>query len=112
MNSRPVHRLPVCLNPVRTVVPTTLEVLVEASRWPRAEAQATLPQSISPHGATVMIALPIGFFQFPSIGARGCACTADGATKAKMMESARIRPCCGVGVNGAWPANENRGFSG
>jgi hypothetical protein len=63
MNSVPDHLLPVRFRPVRTVVPTTLEVLAEASRRPRSDAQATVPQSAALQGATAMMALPIGFFQ-------------------------------------------------
>lgn len=56
---------------VRTVVPTTLEVVFATSRFPRADAQTTLPQSAFPQGPRSMIALPMGFFHRPSIGACG-----------------------------------------
>jgi hypothetical protein len=71
MNRLPVHRFRAGRKPVRTVVPTTWDVLFDASRRPRADAHTTFPQSVPPQGAISMIALPIGFFQRPSIAARG-----------------------------------------
>src|SRR5438874_11032378 len=78
MKRVPVQRSCVGFKPVSTVVPTTCDVLVDASRWPRADAHTTLPHRAPPQGAIAIMALPMGFFHSPSTGAvaRGCATVA------------------------------------
>lgn len=88
MYNVPVHRPCEGLKLVRTVVPTTCGAPFEASRWPRAEAHATFPQSASRHGAIAMMAVPLGFFHHPSIGAAGGSVA---AVRIKMESAANAR---------------------
>src|SRR5437764_7036625 len=90
--SDPVHRPCVGFRSVRTVVPTMFELFLETSRCPRVEAQATLPQSASPQGAMAIIALPIGFFHWPSIGVAAGGCAAAAAAMSRVVAAVFIVP--------------------